>query len=278
MSDIETNIECVAAGLEFPEGSCFDAEGRCHLVEMQSGWITRIGAAGKVDRLVNTGGSPNGLAFDASGVMWIAEAGLGRLMKWDGDELTEVVGEWEGAPLRKPNDLVFHPSGAIYLTGPGGSNADTPVGVVYRIEPDGAIEVVAGGMCFPNGLALTADASRLYVVETSAHKVLVFRVRDDGTLSAPEDFASMPGGVGGDGMCLDMEGNLYVAHFGAGVIAVFSPEGELLDRLPAGGMKPTNVAFGGENMDELWITEVETSAVYRLRPGAEGLRPFNAPR
>ena len=271
-------IECIAAGLEFPEGPCFDAAGRCHLVECRNGWITRVAPGGEVDRVVNTGGTPNGLVFDNAGAMWIAEAGLGKLMKYDGAELTEVAGEWEGAPLQRPNDLVFHPSGAIYMTGPGGSNADTPVGVVYRIEQDGAIEVVAGGMCFPNGLALSADASLLYLAETSAHRVLVFEVRDDGSLSQPEDFAPMPGGAGGDGMCLDVEGNIYVAHFGVGEIPVFSPEGELLEKLPAGGMKPTNVAFGGDAMHELWVTEVETSAVYRLLPGVAGLKPFNNPR
>lgn len=275
---MRSEIECIAAGLEFPEGPCFDAQGRCHLVECGGGCVTRIGPAGKVDRVVNTGGTPNGLVFDSAGAMWIAEAGLGKLMKYADGELTEVVGEWEGQPLRRPNDLCFHPSGAIYMTGPGGSNAETPVGVVYRIEQDGAIEVVADGMCFPNGLALSADASLLYLAETCAQKLLVFEVRVDGSLSEPEDFAPTPGGVGGDGICLDVEGNIYVAHFGAGEIPVFSPQGELLEKLPAGGMKPTNVAFGGDALHELWITEVETGAVYRLTPGVAGLKLFNDPR
>ncbi len=275
---LNKDIETIAGGFEFPEGPCFDAEGRCHLVEMQSGWITRIGPAGKVDRLFNTGGSPNGLAIDGAGAMWIAEAGLGKLMRYAAGSLSEVVGEWDGRPLQGPNDLVFHPGGAIYMTGPGGSNVDTPVGVVYRIEPGGALDVVAEGMRFPNGLVLSADASLLYVAETCAQKILVFEVLADGSLSAPEDFAPTPGGVGGDGVCLDVEGNLYVAHFGTGTIPVFSPTGELLDTLPAGGMKPTNVAFGGDALEELWVTEVETNAVFMLTPGSTGLKPFNDPR
>ncbi len=278
MIALDATIETIAAGFAFPEGPCFDAEGCCHLVEMTSGWITRIGPSGNVDRLFNTGGHPNGLVFDRAGTMWIAEAGLGKLMKFEGGELSDVVGEWGGEPLQGPNDLVFHPDGAIYLTGPGGSNVDKAVGVIYRIEQDGSIERVADGMRFPNGLALSADASLLYVAETCAQKVLVFEVNEDGSLSDPEDFAPTPGGVGGDGVCLDTEGNLYVAHFGTGTIPVFSPEGELLEKLPAGGMKPTNVAFGGSAYQELWITEVETSAVFQLVLGSAGLKPFNDPR
>jgi len=94
----------------------------------------------------------------------------------------------------------------------------------------------------------------------------------------PEVFAETPGGVGGDGVAFDVEGNLYMAHFGTGEISVFSPDGELLEKLPAGGMKPTNVAFGGEDMMELYVTEVETNSVYRLRPGIAGQVPFCDPR
>jgi len=275
---VNKSIETMAVGLDFPEGPCFDADGVCYLVEISGGCVSRIGPGGEVERVVNTGGGPNGLACDASGTFWIAEAGLNKLMKYDGGELTEVCSECEGRPLRKPNDLVFHPDGAIYMTGPGGSGPDKPVGELYRIEPDGVAHLVAGGMQFPNGLVLSADAKLLYLVETSSGLVLVFEVNADGSLSGPEEFAKTPGGVGGDGACLDVEGNLYVAHFGAGEIPVFSPDGELLDKLPAGGMKPTNVAFGGEGLRELWVTEVETGAVYRLAPGVPGLKPFNDPR
>jgi len=133
-------------------------------------------------------------------------------------------------------------------------------------------------MRFPNGLALTADASQLLVSQSALQQILVFEVGADGSLDGPEVFAVTPDVAGADGVALDVEGNLYVAHFGTGKIAVFSSGGELLDRLPAGGMKPTNVAFGGPEMMDLYVTEVVTGSVYRLRPGVAGLRPFCDPR
>ncbi|MGI5817891.1 MAG: SMP-30/gluconolactonase/LRE family protein [Armatimonadota bacterium] len=270
-------IELVADGFDFPEGPAFDADGTLYITQCGNGWISRI-AGGESADYVHSGSTPNGLAFDESGGLWIAEAGTNQLLRYDGEELTEIAAEWGGKPLWKPNDLVFHPDGTLFMTGPGGSNAETPVGVVYHVTREGDLRVVADGLAFPNGLALTEDASRLYVVETHRHQIIVYDVGEGGALDGGEQFAEMPGGVGGDGMALDVDGNLYVAHFGMGEVAVFSADGGRIGTLPAGGEKPTNVAFGGNDMRGLYVTEVETGAVYRLEPGVEGLRPFCDPR
>ncbi|MFP4250968.1 MAG: SMP-30/gluconolactonase/LRE family protein, partial [Armatimonadota bacterium] len=113
-------IELVAEGFEFPEGPAFDVHGTLYITQCANGWITRI-AGGETGDYVNSGGKPNGLAFDEDGVLWIAEAGTNQLLRHDGEELVEVAAEWEGEPLQKPNDLVFHPDGTIFMTGPGGS-------------------------------------------------------------------------------------------------------------------------------------------------------------
>jgi gluconolactonase len=270
-------IGLVAEGFDFPEGPAFDADGTLYITQCGNGWITRM-AGGETDDYVNSGSTPNGLAFDEEGVLWIAEAGTNQLLSYDGDELTEIVAQWDGDPLQKPNDLVFHPDGSIYMTGPGGSDTESPIGKVYHVTRQGDLRVVADGLAFPNGLALTEDASRLYVVETHRHQIVVYDVAEDRSLEGPEPFAEMPGGVGGDGMALDVDGRLYVAHFGMGEIAVFDVEGSRVDTLPAGGEKPTNVAFGDDDMRGLYVTEVETGAVYRLEPGAEGRRLFCDPR
>ena len=274
---MNAEIELIAEGFDFPEGPAFDAEGTLYITQCGSGWISRI-AAGETDDYVHSGSTPNGAAFDEHNVLWIAEAGTNQLLRYDGEELSEVAAKWDGQPLQKPNDLVFHPDGTIYMTGPGGSNAETPIGKVYHVTREGELTVVADRLAFPNGLALTEDASKLYVVETSRQQVIVYDVGDDRSLDGPELFAEMPGGVGGDGMALDVDGNLYVAHFGMGEIAVFDQDGARIGTLPAGGEKPTNVAFGGDDMRGLYVTEVETGAVYRLEPGPVGLKPHCDPR
>jgi len=275
---VNQTIELMADGFGFPEGPCFDAAGDLYFTDGGSGWIEKVGRDGTVEHFVNTGGGPNGAAFDSDGTLYICEARNSQILRYEDGELIVFADSFEGEEFRAPNDLVFHPDGSIYFTDPGGSNEENPIGRVYRIERDGTVRLLVEGYAFPNGLVFSADASLLYLIETSRHRVLVFEVGDDGGLSAQRDFAETPGGTGGDGCCLDVEGNLYVAHFGAGQVAVFAPDGEEIDRLPAGGQKPTNVAFGGPDMQELWVTEVETTSIYRLRPGVEGLRPFRDPR
>lgn len=59
---------------------------------------------------------------------------------------------------------------------------------------------------------------------------------------------------GMDGMRCDIKGNLYIARFGKGVVAVVSPEGKLLREIPLIGKRPTNVAFGGTDGKTLYVT------------------------
>ena len=69
-------------------------------------------------------------------------------------------------------------------------------------------------------------------------------------------------------MAFGQDGNLYVAHFGKGVVAVINPHGQLIAELPTGGMKPTNVAFWETS---LYVTEVENSQVVRLDIGVRSI-------
>jgi gluconolactonase len=55
-------------------------------------------------------------------------------------------------------------------------------------------------------------------------------------------------------MALDEDGNLYVAHYGMKQVQVLSPEGKVLRRYPGGNLTTSNVAFGGPNIDQLYVT------------------------
>jgi sugar lactone lactonase YvrE len=59
----------------------------------------------------------------------------------------------------------------------------------------------------------------------------------------------------------DKAGNLYIARYGAGVIAVVSPQGELLRKVPLQGQHPTNVTFGGKDGKTLFVTMQQRGAI-----------------
>jgi gluconolactonase len=266
-----------------PEGPAFDDAGNLFVVCMGNGNILKITPDGQTDVFANTGGHPNGLAFGPEGLLYIAEAGLKAILVADGEgNLRTLATEGEGQGFAGPNDLCFDARGNFYFTDPVGSKADNRVGKVWHCTPQGEAHVVAEGLAFPNGLALTAGGTpaprgrRLYVVNELAHEMLRYEVREDGSLGAGEHFCPIrQGGIGGDGMALDVEGNLYVTNYGLGTVDVISAQGELLDLLPAGGRQPTNVAFGGADRRDLYITELETGAVYVRRHSIAGLElPF----
>jgi gluconolactonase len=114
---------------------------------------------------------------------------------------------------------------------------------------------------------LSNDERTLYLAETSPNHILAFELDEQGYEKTRRIFARLEGGVGPDGMASGQDGNLYIAHFGKGVVAVINPQGELMAEIPTNGMKPTNVAFWNTS---LYVTEVEHSQVIRLDIGVKG--------
>ena len=129
------------------------------------------------------------------------------------------------------------------------------------------------GLAFPNGICLSADEETLYVAETFTRRIHAFTLNPDGSADDRSLFAQMEGGVGPDGMDFGADGNLYVAHYGKGVVAVIAPNGEVIAELPVPGKNPTNVDFWE---DSLYVTETETGAVFRLDIGVEGQPLFGS--
>ena len=64
-----------------------------------------------------------------------------------------------------------------------------------------------------------------------------------------------------DGMRTDRDGNLYIARYGAGQVAVLSPNGKLIKTIALKGKHPTNVAFGGENGKQVFVTMQKRGAI-----------------
>jgi gluconolactonase len=80
---------------------------------------------------------------------------------------------------------------------------------------------------------------------------------------------------GPDGMAFDEAGNIYVATVGVGFVYVYSPEGHLLESIPSGGIRPTNVCFGGADFDCLYVTIDDLGTMVSIDIGVPGYRlPF----
>jgi gluconolactonase len=186
-------------------------------------------------------------------------------------KIRTVVNTYLGKNFSGPNDLVFDSIGNFYFTDPWGSSAENPNGCIYRVSAKGEIKLFASGLAFPNGIVVSRDGKDLWVAITRKNRILRYGIDEEGNILRSTIFCQLSGGWGPDGMALDVAGNLYVAHFGGGDVLIINPKGEITERVSIGGLRVTNVAFGGPDRKTLYVTEVETNSVYRFNTDFPGL-------
>jgi gluconolactonase len=279
MMNLNTKVTLFAGGVDSPEGPAFDRAGNFYHVDWTVSSIVKHTPAGVRSEFFNTGGIPAGLAFHPDGSLWAADEGAdihGLLrIEADGSSAKIVVNSYRGQPLNGANDLVFDRAGAVYFSDPWATSAENPAGGFYRYLPDGELQQIDAGLAFPNGVAIRPDETYVYLAETYRNRILCYEINSDGTLGPREHFADTATPSGPDGMAFDVEGNLYVAHFGMGRVDVFDPVGTLAGviDLPAAGV--TNCAFGGPANKTLYITEVASHSVYTAELDIAGLPLFD---
>jgi gluconolactonase len=199
--------------------------------------------------------------------------------------LEPAATECNGTPLRGPNDLTLDTSnGGFYFTDPGGSGIDNLIGTVHYVDQSGTTHLVDDKLAYPNGIVLLPGGKRLLVAESQKNRILAYDVQSPGKVGQREVFALLPerdeasGQIDNqpDGMCLDASGNLYVAHYGMRRVQVLNPEGKLIARYDGGNVTTSNVAFGGPNGDQLFVTgglgqQSGEGGLFRLDLGVKGL-------
>lgn len=198
--------------------------------------------------------SSNGIAREPNGGLLAAEHGGRRVARLLADGGTQSVADrYDGGRLNSPNDVIVRSDGTVFFT-------DPPYGVqanqrelafqgVFRVDAAGVLHVVADDMSSPNGIALSPDERVLYIADTTASLVRRYDVNGDGTVSGRATFTQTGGG--GDGMAVDLAGNLYVTT-NAGV-KVYAPDARLLGTIVV-PQEPANCGFGGADFKTLFIT------------------------
>ena len=257
-----------------------DAAGYLYFSDTRAGKLLRVNDDG-VTRLFAELEGPNGTAFHWNGDIYVADPGGGRVARvTPGGGIYTVATTCDGEPFEgTPNDITFHPSGAIYFTAPQDPVEDGHRGPVYRIDPTGEVTKVIEGLQYPNGVNVDADGSHLYVAESYAGEIKIGDIQPDGSITDLRTFANVADdGVdivnGADGMCFDAEGNLYAANFRAAKVLRVNPAGQIDLEIRVEGPMVTNCCFGGPDFDQLYITEGTLGRVYRADLGIKGLALF----
>ncbi len=234
------------------EGPATDARANVYAVnygeEGTVGILRPDGTASLFLRLPE-GSVGNGIAIDRAGNMFIADYVAHRVYRVrPGTQIPEV---WAEEPeMNQPNDVCVHPGGSLYLSDPNWAEGS---GNLWRVTPDGDVQKLESGMGTTNGIALSPDARYLYVNESVQLNVWRYRIADDGSLTDKQLFHRFPD-FGMDGMRCDLKGNLYIARYDKGTVAVLSPEGLLIEEYRLRGKKPSNLTFAGPQGQTCYVT------------------------
>lgn len=247
----------------FLEGPSFDREGNLYCVNIPFGEIFRVSPNGEFTVVAQYRGRPNGLKIHRDGRIFIADRKLMLLLLDPATgSVTPVLEPGDAKRLKGLNDLVFDANGDLYFTDFEGTGLQSPTGCVYRLRANGKLECVIDNVPGPNGIVLNPGENAIYVAATFCNAIWRMPLNDDGSVSRVGAFFTFSGGAGPDGLAIDSEGNLCVAHAGFGTVWVISPKGELIGAVRSEvGDFVTNLAYGGPGNKTLFIMEADSGTI-----------------
>jgi sugar lactone lactonase YvrE len=302
-----SGLSPVGQGVNRPEHVMVTRDGRLFASDKSSA-IAEISASGDLRRIGAAGGEPNGFAIASNGDAIVANFGYGVLQRVDlGSGLITILadGEVDGRSIRWINFALVDSTGAIWasVSTQRDDLMDTIVsgaadGFLCRFDPDGSnATVVAENVGFPNCMALDRDEEFLYVVRTVAADIVRFPIHGDqlgaqeifspplgnrrsdefgpAVLKTLDDPATMRRWGMADGCGFDAEGNLWVTLVFGNRIVVVSPDRQVTTVVedPDGSVvnAPTSVAWGGEDMRDVYIGSMSASYVVKGRSSVPGM-------
>lgn len=198
---------------------------------------------------LKNGSVGNGIRFDKNDNMFIADYPNHNVLRIEaGTKQIEVFAH--DSSMNQPNDLAIMDNGILFASDP---NWGASSGKLWKINVKGETTLLEDSMGTTNGIEVSPDQKTLYVNETIQRKVWKYDLDQQGNISNKQLFKQFKDG-GMDGMRCDSKGNLYIARYGKGVVAILNSNGKTIREVQLKGEKPTNVTFGGPNRDIVYVT------------------------
>jgi gluconolactonase len=272
LTNTPPDFRVLVSGVRGPEGPAIDSQGNLHLVSAEDASIISVTADGDMSQVAETGGRPNGLVFNSSGDMFVADAELKAILRIDKNGKSEVfVEDYEGTALGGPNDLCFLPNGDLLFTDPiRRPQPDPAISPVYRVTPEGMVSAFANELAYPNGIAVSPDGTKVYVSESRAQRLVAFTIDSAGLLLDQQLVRRFREPGNPDGLAVDVEGNILQALPGIRAIAYVSASGDLLDLYHVPDWAPANLAFGGKDMKTVFVCGAAQDSIYQFSHSVAG--------
>lgn len=288
----DAKLEKVAGGFGFVEGPLW-VGGELRFSDLTGNKLYALGADGKARLLLDKSGGlrnppagafqgSNGSVVGPDGVILLEQHGARRIVRVGNDmTLTPFLERYEGKRLNSPNDLVYAPDGALWITDPPygllGQDKDPAkelsFNAVYRYA-NGKLAAMITDLPRPNGIGFSPDGKTLYISNCEPEMfVNAYDVGADGAVSNGRRFISYPGPNPidvPDGLKVDSQGNVWTS--GPGGIRIIDPSGKVLGQLKTPDRAQANLAWGGDDLKTAYI--MGAGNIYRLRLEIPGEKPL----
>ena len=203
--------------------------------------------------------TPCGLGVLPDGKLVVLTMFRKRLMTYANGKLS-LYADLSGIATGTIDDMIVDGLGRAYVGDLGFDLPPPPdrgaVGRIILVMPDGATRVVADGLRFPNGIAISAENSRLVVAEMEGGCLAEYDIEADGGLNFRRRFGNMKAP---DGICLDREGAVWVASFDEDAFIRVNRDGRELQRIDLPGRRAIACVLGGPERRTLFCLSAATS-------------------
>ena len=167
-----------------------------------------------------------------------------------------IVDPYEDEPNLELNDGAIDRQGRLLVGSFNSDRPDASDGSLYRLDTDRSLHKLDKDIALSNGIALSPDGKTIYVSEMSAYRINAYDYNiESGTASNRRVFVAIPEDASKpDGLTVDSQGFVWAAHWGGWRVTRYDPTGKIDREIHFPTENVTCIGFGGENLDELYVT------------------------
>jgi D-xylonolactonase len=257
-------------------------ERRLYWCDIPNGRLFRYDPATGAHERCFEGRPIGGFTIQADGALLLF-LDRGAIALWREGGITEVVSEIAAEQHSRFNDVIADPRGRVFC---GTMSSNESKGTLYRLDPDGSLHPILGGIGCSNGMAFTLDRKGLYYTDSFAREIYLFDYSvEDGSLTNQRVFARFSEDDGfPDGAALDSAGCLWSAIWNGSCLVRLSADGRIDRKIAIPARKTSSLTFGGEGYSDIYITTAGgntkeedgrlAGVLFRIRAQPPGLPEF----
>jgi gluconolactonase len=244
-----SSLKRIAALDFYTEGPAMDASGNIYFTTLAGRAVMKVDAAGNMTAWAQSE-LPNGQIILPNGDHLICDSSLGKILRFSSTGVClreETSHTCAAQKVHVPNDLAIDGDGNLYFT-----DSIRTSGSVFFVGADGTEAVIASGLDYPNGLAISNDGATLFVAESYRNRIIAIDLKKKSGRNY-EVFIDLPDHPSGDpannlpdGIAINRQGSMAVAHYGMQCVQILSPEGKLIASYDTTMPCTSNVFFADE--------------------------------